>query len=209
MRTTPPPARRARAGMRAGAAVTVAALAALATACGGGSHDTAGHSTGTGASGAGRTVEITMVDTAYRPTDVTVSRGETVTFRFRNEGTAVHEAFLGDEAAQEGHHAQMQPGTTTAMEDGHGGDGRPGTSMAMAGMRAQEEAHEEAHGDDGHGGTSMAMDDGHGEAMTAVTVPAGGSADLTATFDEAGTLWIGCHEPGHWEAGMKLRVDVR
>ena len=36
----------------------------------------------------------------------------------------------------------------------------------------------------------------------------GKSGDLTYRFDEAGTYEIGCHEPGHYAAGMKITVNV-
>jgi len=56
------------------------------------------------------------------------------------------------------------------------------------------------HGDDaGHGGS----DDGD-----AVTVEPGKTGSITTRFDETGTVLIGCHEPGHWEDGMKATIDV-
>ena len=36
----------------------------------------------------------------------------------------------------------------------------------------------------------------------------GESGSLTYTAAAAGTLIIGCHQPGHWEAGMKAVLDV-
>jgi uncharacterized cupredoxin-like copper-binding protein len=60
-----------------------------------------------------------------------------------------------------------------------------------------------ADDDDGdHGGHG---DDDSGDA---VTVEPGDSAELTHTFDEAGTTEVGCHEAGHYEAGMKISVEV-
>ena len=56
--------------------------------------------------------------------------------------------------------------------------------------------------DDGHGD-----DGGHGGA-TSVTVEPGATGELTHTFDEGGTVLIGCHEPGHWEAGMRATIAV-
>lgn len=41
-----------------------------------------------------------------------------------------------------------------------------------------------------------------------VTVKPGKTATLTMTFDRAGTTLIGCHEVGHYEAGMKATVTV-
>ena len=56
--------------------------------------------------------------------------------------------------------------------------------------------------DDGHDG-------GHGdEPEDAVTVEPGDTGELTYTFDEPGTLEIGCHQEGHYAAGMKTRIEV-
>lgn len=41
-----------------------------------------------------------------------------------------------------------------------------------------------------------------------VTIPAGETMELTWTFTEAGTVLIGCHQPGHYAAGMKGQVRV-
>jgi uncharacterized cupredoxin-like copper-binding protein len=50
---------------------------------------------------------------------------------------------------------------------------------------------------------------GHGDGSDdAVTVEPGDSAELTHTFDEAGTTEVGCHQEGHYGAGMKITVDV-
>lgn len=50
--------------------------------------------------------------------------------------------------------------------------------------------------------------EGHGGGEGKVTVDAGEQGTLTYRFDEAGTFEIGCHEPGHFAAGMKITVDV-
>lgn len=57
----------------------------------------------------------------------------------------------------------------------------------------------DAHGA-GHG-------DGHGGA-DAVTVAPGDTGELTYTFYKAGTTEIGCHQPGHYAAGMRITVKV-
>ena len=71
---------------------------------------------------------------------------------------------------------------------------------AFIGDEAAQTAHEEEmragggeHGEHGGGG---------------LTVEPGKTAELEETFDEAGTTLIGCHEPGHYEAGMKVTVTV-
>ena len=49
------------------------------------------------------------------------------------------------------------------------------------------------------------MHQGNGDA---ITVAPGKTGDLTHTFATAQSVLIGCHQPGHYTAGMKLKVDV-
>lgn len=57
---------------------------------------------------------------------------------------------------------------------------------------------------DGHSMSGM----GGGASDRTVTVNPGETAEITTTFDTAGTLIIGCHEKGHYEAGMKALLKV-
>jgi uncharacterized cupredoxin-like copper-binding protein len=77
----------------------------------------------------------------------------------------------------------------------------------------QEEHHAAMSGDDDgamdHG--EMSEDDDTGSdasASDAITVEPGQSGRLTHTFTDSGSVIIGCHEPGHWEDGMKATVNV-
>ena len=137
--------------------VGLLALPLLVAACGG------DHSESHGGATASRTVEVQMRDVAYEPTSVSVKAGETVKFVFHNVGEAVHDAFLGDEAAQAKHEEEMHDGG-----GGHHGDG-----------------------------------DGH-----AVTVKPGQTESMTYTFKGGESLVIGCHQPGHYQAGMKMNLTV-
>lgn len=47
-----------------------------------------------------------------------------------------------------------------------------------------------------------------GEMSNAITIDAGETAELTWRFSEPGTVLVGCHVPGHWEAGMRGTVTV-
>ena len=51
----------------------------------------------------------------------------------------------------------------------------------------------------GHSGTSM---------TNTVEVKRGATGELTMTFDKAGDVLIGCHQPGHYAAGMRATVTV-
>lgn len=130
---------------------------------------------------ADRTIDVGMTDNAFNPTTMQVRKGETVMFRFRNNGKVRHEAVIGDAAKQDAHHRDMtastgSPGSTGSAGDGHG----PATEMG------------------GHGAGNP----------DSVTVDPGKSGEITHTFDRDGTLMIGCHEPGHWEAGMKMDLTI-
>ena len=135
-------------------------LAALLVvgACG---HDSHG-SSGDDAKAPARTIDVEMSEFAYAPTTVAVQAGETVKFVFHNAGLIIHDAFIGDEAAQAKHEKDMRSGD---MDKAH-------------------------HGDDG------------------VTVEPGKTGSLTHTFERAGTLLIGCHQPAHYQAGMKLNITA-
>jgi uncharacterized cupredoxin-like copper-binding protein len=146
--------------MRGRLTVVLVLIALAGAACGGGH---SGH-TSSGASTGAKTVTIEMRDIAYSPDAVTVKRGETVRFVFANRGTAPHDAFIGDEAAQAAHEKEM------------------GTAMS-------------------------GMDHGHGQT-TGITVQPGKTGQLEHAFQAAGTTLIGCHQPGHYAAGMKVTVTV-
>jgi uncharacterized cupredoxin-like copper-binding protein len=109
-----------------------------------------------------RTIDVTMRDIHYDPAGVEVKAGETVKFVFHNEGDIVHDAFIGDEAAQAAHEKEMRDS------------------------------------DGGH----------HGDKDDALTVDPGKTGSLTYTFDKPATLVIGCHQAGHYTAGMKIAVTV-
>ena len=71
-----------------------------------------------------------------------------------------------------------------------------------ADAQADHEAEMREAEDEGHGG-------GHGdETENAITVEPGDTGELTYTFEDAGTTEIGCHQPGHYEGGMKIDVEV-
>jgi uncharacterized cupredoxin-like copper-binding protein len=112
-------------------------------------------------------IEVTMTDMAFTPTAVDVKAGETVRFRFRNDGMAIHEAVIGDDAFQQEHAEEM-----SAM------------------------------------GSTGTMHHGSSDEPAPLVVQPGDTGEITYTAAAAGRLLIGCHQPGHWEAGMKASIDV-
>ncbi|HEU4867928.1 MAG TPA: cupredoxin domain-containing protein [Actinomycetota bacterium] len=135
-------------------AVVVAAAALIAAACG---------DKGPSAEDADRVVEVSMKDNAFDPNSLSVKSGETVTFKFTNDGAVDHDAFIGGADAQEEHGESMDSGEM----EGHN------------------------------------MDDGD-----SLLLEPGKSGELTHTFEDSGEVLIGCHQPGHYEAGMKSTITV-
>jgi uncharacterized cupredoxin-like copper-binding protein len=177
----------------------------------------------------GDTVEIVMNEFAYEPSDLTVPMGATVTFRFVNGGQVEHEAVIGDIHMQEDHEAAMAAGMDQgAMEDqgamdemhdeetktdeeaageeGHTHDGEhsddhPHGDEANSDEKSEEKAAADEGGHDG-------MDAMHDHGSAALTLQANEDGSLEYTFEEAGTFMIGCHIPGHWDAGMQATITV-
>lgn len=81
---------------------------------------------------------------------------------------------------------------------------------AVFGDLAEQEAHHAEMAEMGGSHDAMDMGSMPHEQMTelhSVVVEPGESIEMTHTFGAASTM-IGCHEPGHWEAGMQLDIDV-
>ena len=103
-----------------------------------------------------------MRDIAYRTGQPSRSGRRDGQIRVPQRRRPVHDAFIGDEAAQAEHEQEMRDGGSMH----HGGDDK------------------------------------------GVTVKPGKTASLTHTFKGGETLLIGCHQAGHYQAGMKVNVTV-
>ena len=53
-----------------------------------------------------------------------------------------------------------------------------------------------------------APDEGDEDELTTISLEPGESGSFVHEFSEAGELWMGCHVPGHWDAGMRTRITV-
>jgi uncharacterized cupredoxin-like copper-binding protein len=82
---------------------------------------------------------------------------------------------------------------------------------AVFGTLAEQEAHHAEMAE--MGGDHEGMDTGsmpHDEMseLHSVVLEPGETVEITHTFDVEGPMMVGCHEPGHWEAGMRMDIDV-
>lgn len=147
--------------------IALAALLALAAACGGDDEPAASPE-----GGGVRTIEISALDELrFEPADIEVAVGETIRFVVTNDGAIPHDFLIGDEASQMQHEEEMQ-----------------------AGM-----GHEEMEGE---------MEGEHMGFPEAFVLDPGASEEIEVTFDEAGTFLYGCHQPGHYDAGMVGTITV-
>lgn len=83
------------------------------------------------------------------------------------------------------------------------------THDAVVGDEAAQAEHEDemrAVEDDAGGGMDHGADAEGDEG--AITVEPGEAGELTHTFAAGDALLIGCHEPGHYDAGMRIDVEV-
>lgn len=65
-----------------------------------------------------------------------------------------------------------------------------------------DEATQAEHAEEMMGGMTMA------DEPNAITLAAGETKEITWRFIRAGTVLIGCHQPGHYEGGMKGSITV-
>lgn len=82
---------------------------------------------------------------------------------------------------------------------------------AVVGVLAEQEAHHAEMAEMGGSHDGMDMESMPHDDMTdlhSVMVEPGETIEMTHTFETGGATMIGCHEPGHWEAGMKMDITV-
>jgi uncharacterized cupredoxin-like copper-binding protein len=133
----------------------------------------------------GKVVDVTMKEMSFTPNRFSFKVGDTVTFKFHNEGSVRHEAVIGDAAAQQAALAQMRAmdaasSTTSAVGSNEGGRGRSRLVLRHPGMGLPN----------------------------VISVEPGRSGTITFQFAKPATLLMECHEKGHLEAGMKATIVV-
>lgn len=116
------------------------------------------------AASADRVIEIDALDTLeFDPSEITISVGETVTFRVTDPGALPHDFTLG----------------TAEMQDEH--------EAEMAEMSGDMMMHDEPN---------------------VFALSSGETMEMTWHFTEPGEILFGCHQPGHYGAGMKGTITI-
>jgi plastocyanin len=78
----------------------VITLAALAVACGGEGGSSSSTGSSKASSGESETVAVSAKDNFFEPKEITVERGEAVTFNVKNDGQAIHDMHIMSLAAE-------------------------------------------------------------------------------------------------------------
>jgi len=163
-----------------------------------------------------RDIAISTDDTLrFDPAEITVGAGEVVRFVLTNTGAATHDFLIGDLETQEEHGAEMAAGVT----HGHSACPEPAgehadEAMGDSDMKLGDEVASHMPGDeDTTGQMDQADDHAKGELCpggipAAVTIEPGETVSVLARLDQPGETLIGCHQPGHWPAGMKGVITV-
>jgi uncharacterized cupredoxin-like copper-binding protein len=79
---------------------------------------------------------------------------------------------------------------------------------AYIGTPDEQAEHEKEMAEGGTGSEGHDAHGGSGDDNNKITLAPGKTGTLTYRFDKAGTYEIGCHEPGHYAAGMKMTVTA-
>ena len=187
------------------AAVAVAGL--LLAACGGGG-DTAGEDAATSAppdadqtqddgSGDGGDMTGTEMDDMDDDMDMSGAFGEPAD---ASEADRTIEVTVDNDLAFEPAEFEVAAGEVVTFRITNTGDVEH--EFVLGDEQAQQQmADEMAEGGDDHGET--------GKMSNAVSIHPGEEAELTWRFpDQATTVLVGCHVPGHYEAGMRGTVTV-
>lgn len=78
------------------------------------------------------------------------------------------------------------------------------THEFILGTEDEQVDHEHEMQEMAESGSGMHM----GDEANALNLPAGETKEITWTFTEAGEMIYGCHEPAHYDAGMKGTITV-
>ena len=173
----------------------VAAAGLLLAACGGG-NDTAGEDAATSALPGTEMDDMDHDMDMGDDMDVSGDYGEPAD---ASEADRTIEVTVDNELAFDPDEFEVAAGEVVTFQISNTGDIEH--EFVLGDEQAQQQMAEEMGAGDGHAHS--------GEMSNAVTIHGGETAELTWRFpDEATTVLVGCHVPGHYEAGMRGTVTV-
>ena len=132
-----------------------------------------------------RVIKVVMYDNYYEPSSFQIKKGETVKFEVENAGMLVHEFNIANKMM----HMKHQPEMIKMAENG----------ILLAFSIDKEKMKKMAKMD-----KSM----GHSHSNSVLLEPKQ-KGDIIWKFDNAVNIEVACNVPGHYQAGMIAKVNIK
>ena len=132
-----------------------------------------------------RVIKVVMYDNYYEPSSFQIKEGETIKFEVENAGMLVHEFNIANKMM----HMKHQPEMIKMAENG----------ILLAFSIDKEKMKKMAKMD-----KSM----GHSHSNSVLLEPKQ-KGDLIWKFDNAANIEVACNVPGHYQAGMIAKVNIK
>ena len=132
-----------------------------------------------------RVIKVVMYDNYYEPSSFQIKEGETVKFEVENAGMLVHEFNIANKMM----HMKHQPEMIKMAENG----------ILLAFSIDKEKMKKMAKMD-----KSM----GHSHSNSVLLEPKQ-KEDIIWKFDNAANIEVACNVPGHYQAGMIAKVNIK
>ncbi len=132
-----------------------------------------------------RVIKVVMYDNYYEPSSFQIKKGETIKFEVENAGMLVHEFNIANKMM----HMKHQPEMVKMAENG----------ILLAFSIDKEKMKKMAKMD-----KSM----GHSHSNSVLLEPKQ-KGDIIWKFDNAVNIEIACNVPGHYQAGMIAKVNIK
>ena len=132
-----------------------------------------------------RTIKVVMYDNYYEPSSFQIKSGETIKFEVENAGMLVHEFNIANKMM----HMKHQPEMIKMAENG----------ILLAFSIDKEKMKKMAKMD-----KSM----GHSHSNSVLLEPKQ-KGDIIWKFDNAVNIEVACNVPGHYQAGMIAKVNIK
>ena len=132
-----------------------------------------------------RTIKVVMYDNYYEPSSFQIKAGETVKFEVENAGMLVHEFNIANKMM----HMKHQPEMMKMVENG----------ILLAFSIDKEKMRKMAKMD-----KSMA----HSHSNSVLLEPKQ-KGEIIWKFDNAVNIEVACNVPGHYQAGMIAKVNIK
>ncbi len=132
-----------------------------------------------------RVIKVIMYDNYYEPSSFQIKEGETIKFEVENAGILVHEFNIANKMM----HMKHQPEMIKMAENG----------ILLAFSIDKEKMKKMAKMD-------KSMDHSHSNSVLLEPKQKG---DIIWKFDNAANIEVACNVPGHYQAGMIAKVNIK